>query len=35
MYLLFGFAGFSESFPDMAHNIMSAVYKGVGGQEQK
>jgi len=30
-YLLFGFAGFSQSFSDMAQNIMSATYKGVGG----
>jgi len=31
MYLLFKFACFSESFSDMAQNIMSATYKGVGG----
>jgi len=30
-YLLFGFAGFSESFSDVAQNIMSATYKRVGG----
>jgi len=32
MYLLFGFAGFLESFSDVAQNITSAAYKGwVGG----
>jgi len=29
--MIFGFAGFSESFSDVAQNIMSATYKGVGG----
>jgi len=29
--LLFVFAGFSESFSDVAQNIMGAGYKGVGG----
>jgi len=30
VYLLFEFAGFSESFSDVAQNITSAAYKGVG-----
>jgi len=30
-YLLFGFAGFSESFSDVAQNITSATYKEVSG----
>jgi len=29
--MLFGFAGFSESFSDVAQNIKNAAYKGVGG----
>jgi len=31
MYLLSEFAGFSVSFSDVAQNITSATYKGVGG----